>query len=253
MEIEAGTKDLNVAPREALRTGIAKAKRLGQVTLVFLAISGLVEVGRIGAGFWQVRISQAAAAGRPVGLDAVTSGERVYRSLDDALTGVCVATTFFWFLWIYRSYTNLRLLGTGKTRYSPGWAVGYWFAPIINLLAPYWVVRELWVRSATANASEELGPAPPIVGLWWVVWASAAVVFRWHPLPGGLTLAVTGVATDALALFAVVLTAVVVHRVSGFQSRTWSPPRPGRPAFSSRLEGSAFSEAPPTLYLLGGW
>jgi hypothetical protein len=232
MGIEAGTKGLNVAPREALRTGIAKAKRLGHVTLVFLALSGLGEVGRIGAGFWQVRISQAAAAGRPVGLDAVTSGEWVYRSLGDALTGVRIATAFFWFLWIYRSYANLRLLGTGKTRYSPGWAVGYWFAPIINLIAPYWVVRELWVRSATANASEELAPAPPLVVLWWVVWAGATVVFRWHPLPGGLTPAVTGIAiaTDALDLVAVILNAVVVHRVSGFQSRTLEPTAPWPPA-----------------------
>jgi hypothetical protein len=230
MEIEAGTKDLNVAPREALRTGIAEAKRLGQVTLVFLALAGLVDVGRIGAGLWQIQISQAAAAGSRVDFDQVTASGLVYRAIGDAQPCVFILAAFFWFLWVYRSYANLRLLGTGKTRYSPGWAVGYWFAPIINLLAPYWVVRELWVRSAMANASEELGPAPPIVGLWWVVWASAAVVFRWHPLPSMPTPVGTGIAIDALALAAVILTAVVVHRVSGFQSRTLEPTAPWPPA-----------------------
>jgi hypothetical protein len=41
---------------------------------------------------------------------------------------------------------------------------------------------------------------------------------------------VTGIAVDALALAAVILTAVVVHRVSGFQSRALEPTAPWPPA-----------------------
>src|SRR5947209_8456564 len=36
-------------------------------------------------------------------------------------------------MWIYRANHNVRALGARELRYTPGWAVGWFFVPILNL------------------------------------------------------------------------------------------------------------------------
>lgn len=53
----------------------------------------------------------------------------------------------FFLIWIYRVHRNLPALGVRRPRFSPRWAVGWFFVPILNLFRPYDVVRELWKES----------------------------------------------------------------------------------------------------------
>jgi hypothetical protein len=53
-------------------------------------------------------------------------------------------------MWCHRAYRNLPALGAGVVRFSPGWAAGSWFVPVLNLFRPYQVLRELWVQSRTS-------------------------------------------------------------------------------------------------------
>ena len=46
-------------------------------------------------------------------------------------------------MWVHRAYRNLPALGARDMAYSPGWAVGWWFIPFLNLVRPYQVVREI--------------------------------------------------------------------------------------------------------------
>src|SRR6185503_6280418 len=39
--------------------------------------------------------------------------------------------------WIYRAHQNLPELGVRHLNFTPGWAVGCLFVPIVNLWAPY--------------------------------------------------------------------------------------------------------------------
>ena len=69
--------------------------------------------------------------------------------------------------WIYRAHANLHAAGFEDLRYTPGWAVGWYFVPFANLFKPFEAMRELW-NSSTANAVDtdhdgHLGP-------WWGSW-----------------------------------------------------------------------------------
>ena len=47
-----------------------------------------------------------------------------------------ILVTIFWMMWVHRSYRNLRRWVLRGSDYSPGWAVGYYFIPILNLFRP---------------------------------------------------------------------------------------------------------------------
>lgn len=66
------------------------------------------------------------------------------------LSGVIYITTVVCFLiWLHRCYSNLGALGNPVhfLGYSSGWAVGYWFIPLVCLWVPYKVVKEVWEKS----------------------------------------------------------------------------------------------------------
>ncbi|HSG33040.1 MAG TPA: DUF4328 domain-containing protein, partial [Sphingomonadaceae bacterium] len=78
-------------------------------------------------------------------------------------------------LWTYRAWRNLHDLGLTGLRYSPGWAVGSYFVPLVNLYVPFKAMRELYNRSAgddefQADSSAEL------VTSWWACAVGAFAV-----------------------------------------------------------------------------
>lgn len=72
--------------------------------------------------------------------------------------------------WLYRARRNLPSLGIPAVRWSPGWAVAWWFIPIMSLFRPYQVVKETWQDSDPMIAPSEQ-PAADSSGFlrWW--WA----------------------------------------------------------------------------------
>ncbi|MFC1995866.1 DUF4328 domain-containing protein [Chloroflexota bacterium] len=44
-----------------------------------------------------------------------------------------VITAVLFYMWIHRAHRNLPSLGVSGLKYSPGWAVGGFFIPILNL------------------------------------------------------------------------------------------------------------------------
>ena len=71
-------------------------------------------------------------------------------------------------MWIYRASANAHALSDEMT-ISPGWAVGWYFVPIMNLVRPYQGMREIWMASHfRGNWHGE--PTPGILGWWWGLW-----------------------------------------------------------------------------------
>jgi uncharacterized protein DUF4328 len=69
-------------------------------------------------------------------------------------------------IWIYRANYNARQLGATGMKFSPGWAVGWYFIPIANLWKPYQAMCKIWQASA-APASWQDQPRGSILPLWW--------------------------------------------------------------------------------------
>ncbi len=76
-----------------------------------------------------------------------------------------VATAVVFLRWLHLSYRNVRALGL-STRFTPGWAVGYWFIPLVSLFRPKQVVDELWERTDDALVGQRTATIP----VWWGLW-----------------------------------------------------------------------------------
>jgi len=74
-----------------------------------------------------------------------------------------------WLVWQHRAQTNARALTAGGTRFTPGWAVGWWFIPLANLVMPSLAMRELW-RASIGGPDWRDQRVPVRAGVWWACW-----------------------------------------------------------------------------------
>ncbi len=88
-----------------------------------------------------------------------------------------VASGIVWVVWQYRAHSNLRALGAADLRYTPGWAVGWWFIPFANIVMPYLTMRELWKASDPAAGAVDwkMARRTPLLPWWWGIWLTAQV------------------------------------------------------------------------------
>ena len=119
-------------------------------------------------------------------------------------------------VWQYGAYCNLcHLIPT--PRFSPGWAVAYWFVPVVNLWYPCVAMKEIW-RASSPDSSRGAGlhHDAGVVTWWWYIWLGTWVLHiagqTWGTLYIGMLI--------ALALTQIVfwvLTMFIVGKVSGWQ------------------------------------
>ena len=96
---------------------------------------------------------------------------------------VCGALVVAFLVWLYRAVRNVPALGNPKSgvEYSPGWAVGSFFVPFVNLVVPYRAVREVWEKSDPAVRTgddfmfAQPSSAPLVLG-WWLAWIASNVL-----------------------------------------------------------------------------
>lgn len=89
--------------------------------------------------------------------------------------GMVVATGITFLMWIHRANRNCHGFGAQGMRFTPGWSVGCYFIPLLNLVRPYQAMKEIWLTS-----SDPLGWRPttstPLVGWWWTFWIISSVL-----------------------------------------------------------------------------
>jgi hypothetical protein len=92
-----------------------------------------------------------------------------------------LGTIITWLVWQHRAQRNLWAIGVPGLRFTPGWAVGWWFIPFANLVQPLRAMKELWLASGPDTTGLEWRgrPTPPLLPLWW----SAYIVV---PIVGGI-------------------------------------------------------------------
>jgi hypothetical protein len=94
---------------------------------------------------------------------------------------VHVLTVIALCMWFYRAYKNLKLWKITGLKYSPGWAVGYFFIPFLNLFRPYQIAQEIWKASDTqvslqAGSQWQGNKGSNVIGAWWASWIIANII-----------------------------------------------------------------------------
>jgi len=86
-----------------------------------------------------------------------------------------IAVVVAFLMWFSRAYKNLASLGASGFRFTPGWAVGAWFVPILNLWRPKQIANDIWRASDPSAPAEQAsawreGAIPAVLTTWWIFW-----------------------------------------------------------------------------------
>ena len=81
----------------------------------------------------------------------------------------------FFARWILRISRNAHSVAPLSQRYTPGWAIGYFFIPIVCLWRPYQALRDAY--ESFLDLSRD-GKDNVIFPLWWFAWIVSNILGR---------------------------------------------------------------------------
>lgn len=162
-------------------TAFASGHSRAQWVSFFLAAIVILEIVAVWSDYIQVQIINRIIRG-----DFVTMAEVIASDNRQATIGVIylillIITGILFLMWIHRTHRNLPSLGNTNLKYSPGWAVGWFFVPILSLWKPYQVTTEIWKASdPTTDINDstawQKSPASSIVSSWWFLFIISALI-----------------------------------------------------------------------------
>ena len=149
---------------------------------------------------------------------------------------VKLATAIFFSIWLYRAYSNLRAFDPSRRLdSSPGWAVGSFFVPFVNLVIPYRAVKEVWQKSGPPDEALFSEPSPPSwFPIWWTFWllssfaGNASLRASFNENIPEQTATVISIVASALSVIAGLLAYLIVDLIDDRQEETSGKLRLGR-------------------------
>lgn len=149
--------------------------------LILLAVVILLDLVAIGSDYAQINLLSRAMEGETITIAEAEANDSRQAGIAGLQMMTLLVTAVLFLMWIHRSHRNLPALGAHDLKYSPGWAVGYFFIPILNLFRPYQVVEEIWKASdpnvdISDGSSWQNASTSPVIGLWWVLWLISGFV-----------------------------------------------------------------------------
>jgi len=153
-------------------------------------------------------------------------GSGVYAAVALLQALVYVGTAIVVLCWIYRANDNVHRLGAEQLGPSPGWAVGWYFIPLGNLVMPFQAMRETWKASIDPR-DWEVVRVSPILGFWWFFWLASNIAgavalrleFEEEFEGAGRIAEQFGTASDVLIAPASLLLMAIIGRVTSEQER----------------------------------
>jgi hypothetical protein len=158
---ERTEEPVGMTPQERARRNrpYRSSRRRSYVVLGFLALN----VG------WGI-----AAASVGFGGEAALDPSLI-KALLDLQPILFLTTGISWVVWQHRLSANLWPLGR-TLGHTPD-AIGWWFVPLLDLLWPFLVMRELW-KATGPGENWKRRRLPLVVWVWWGAWV-ALQVWRW--------------------------------------------------------------------------
>src|SRR5262249_49519145 len=120
----------------------------------------------------QVGLLQAAKAGTPITPTAAQANDSRIMIAGALILLMVLVAGIVWLVWLHRAYGNIPMLTRRDSKYTPGWAVGYYFIPFLNLVRVPQTMSETWEAS-------DGGPAGgALVVCWWLAWIFCGIISR---------------------------------------------------------------------------
>ena len=146
-------------------------------------VVGLLVTCGIVAVIQAAQVVAALAHGTSVTVVLDRSGGQIQDQIAPAPLGPVVSlltlgTGILWLIWQHKAQRDLYARGVPGLRYTPGWAVGWWFVPLASFVLPYLCMRELFGNAGVPAAS---GMAPITrsdwrVPAWWITYLGSSLL-----------------------------------------------------------------------------
>lgn len=201
-----------------------------QLLLCLLVILMVLDIVAVFSDLAQADLINRAMRGEIVTESEAMANDNRQAAIGFGQTALYIGCFVVLLMWIYRANKNLRLLRAEGLSFTPGWAVGWFFVPFMNLFRPYQVVSEIWKASdpkvGTADdTSWKATTTSPIVGCWWALFlisnfiANIALrtVFTGIELSDLLNSTYAYMVSDGIDVIYLLTAIFMVRRISQFQ------------------------------------
>lgn len=138
---------------------------------------------------------------------------------------------------LYKAVQKAQGFAKPFTQVSPGWAVGYWFIPLMNLYRPIQVVKALF-QACTEEAGGKPAAGEQLLGAWWALFVLSNIVASMvartdtdrDTVAGITTYAELNLGSDVLFIAAAWLFWLVVQRLARAMDPAGPAPEVTQPA-----------------------
>jgi Domain of unknown function (DUF4328) len=172
----AGLGSLATPPTAGERVTYRSARVLAKVVTAVLVLDVAAMAVTALLYLDLLEVSRALVAGQAVSQDSIDVISVGYDQTALVTLGVLVVCAVSFCMWTYRVAKNAPAPGRSPS-ITPGWAVGFYFVPIVSLWMPYQALAAVWDASDPDPRTE--GGASRSHGLllsWWLVWVGSSVV-----------------------------------------------------------------------------
>ena len=194
-----------------------------QWVMVLLLIVILIDVLAVVFDFSQIQLLSRVQAGIPVSEAEAVANDSRQVMMGFIYFAAFIVTAIAFCLWIHRSHRNLPALGARDLKYSPAWAVGGFFVPILSLYRPYQVTKEIWKASdPDVGPDWQDAPTSPLIGWWWVTFILSSyagyILLRMtlsaETISDFMSLSVMTLVTDIIDIPAAILAIILVRTIA---------------------------------------
>jgi len=214
-------------------TKVIKYKRitdLANCVQAIFFISALVAVISIVSGAMQAQLLNEGLNGKYITLSEAIANDDREALIGWIQTGAILIGVVIFLIWVHRANKNLHAFKNPVLRFSPGWAVGWFFVPIMSLFRPYQVLNEI-SKASNPDIDPNLNrvnslPASAIVGFWWAFYLVSNFIgnFVFRTALGSdtaselLTATYANIVSNTINIIGFIITIAMVRKISQSQN-----------------------------------
>ena len=202
--------------------GFRSPHTLSRIAIALLALVLVVELANIVSSLMQLDLIKRAATEQGISAAEASDNDDRVTILARLYTGTFIASAIAFLTWFHRLYKNLSTFVTVPLKHTPGWAVGAYFVPVMNLFRPKQMMHEAWTHNAPDNQRSQTS----LLDFWWVAWLFSNLASQLSSsyardagtsLPELTTITNIQIVTWLLIAPSAILTILVVWRQTTFQ------------------------------------
>lgn len=146
---------------------------------ILLVLVVVLDIVALVSDYMEIQLINRVLSGETVTMAEATANDSRQAAIGGIYFILFVITAILFCMWIHRAHRNLPSLGVSGLKYSPRWAVGGFFVPILNLFRPIQVTTEIWKASdpttdVSDSAAWQRAPTTALIPSWWVLYLISA-------------------------------------------------------------------------------